>query len=86
MKIIMLILLVIGVLEIFFNIITVLLEKFIRIFNRNYKFSEKVSVVLKLFFIFIFLISVIFFLVEFVKVLAALFGISLDDSILDIFR
>jgi len=82
----MLALLVVGVLEIFFNIITALLEKFIRIFNNNFKFSEKTSGRLKLFFVFIFLISVVFFLVEFVKVLATLFGISLDDSILDIFR
>lgn len=86
MKIIMLILLFIGVLEIFFNIITTLLQMIIGLFVKNFKFKEKAAGILKLFFVIIFMASVIFFLAEFVKVLAGLFGISLDNSILDIFR
>ncbi|SCG83919.1 hypothetical protein DW1_2355 [Proteiniborus sp. DW1] len=85
-KVIMLILLIIGVLEIFFNIISNLLQKIIGLFNENFQFKEKTAGILKLIFVIIFMVSVIFFLTEFVRVLAALFGISLDNSILDIFK
>lgn len=82
----MLILLIVGVLEIFFNIITILLQKIIGLFVKNFEFNEKSAGILKLIFVIIFMASVIFFLAEFVKVLAALLGISLDNSLLDIFR
>ncbi len=82
----MLILLVIGVLEIFFNIVTRLLQKIIGSFSKNFEFNEKAAGILKLIFVIIFMVSVIFFLAEFVKILASLFGISLDNSILDIFK
>lgn len=85
-KIIMLILLIIGVLEIFFNIITILLQKIISMFIKNFEFNEKSAGIFKLIFVIIFMASVIFFLAEFVKVLAALLGISLDSSLLDIFK
>lgn len=82
----MLILLIIGILEIFFNIISVLLNKFIGLFYKNFKIKEKTASILKLFFVIIFMISVIFFLAEFVKVMAAWLGINLNKSILDIFE
>lgn len=85
-KIIMLILLIIGVLEIFFNIITILLNKIIGLFVKNFEFKEKTAGILKLFFVIVFMASVIYFLAQFVLVLASWFGINLSKSILDIFR
>lgn len=82
----MLIILVLGVLEIFLSIITIFLSKLIGLFVKDFKFNEKTAELIKLFFVIIFMISVIFFLTEFVKVLAAWLGIPLNKSILDIFR
>lgn len=86
MKVIMLMILIISGLEIFTNIITILLYKIIGLFAKDFEFKEKTAGIIKLFFVIAFMISVIFFLAEFVKVLASWFGITFDKSILDIFR
>ncbi|MGF7058088.1 hypothetical protein [Brassicibacter mesophilus] len=85
-KIIMLILLIISSTEIFFNFFTLPIEKGIGIFIKGFKFNEKVSAAIKLVFVAVFMTSVIYFIVLSVKAIALWLGISLDKSILDIFR
>ncbi|KNF09187.1 hypothetical protein CLPU_4c02330 [Gottschalkia purinilytica] len=86
LKVYMLIVIILGILEIFFSVFTLLVESIMRVFNKNFKLSEKAKGIIKLFFVALFMISVIYFIAQTVKVLANIFGISLDKSILDIFR
>ena len=86
MKIIMLILLIISGVEIFLNVFTLVIEKSIGLFNKGYKINEKVSAAIKLLFVAIFMMCVVYFIVIAVKAAAMWLGISLDKSILDIFR
>ncbi len=84
-KIFFLVLLVIGVLEIFFNFFSsIIYNKILK--KKNTEISEKLDTGIKLFFVAIFFIGLIYFLVQFVQVMARLFGISLDKGILDIFK
>lgn len=86
MKSIMLILILISGLEIFFSIFTHLISFIINIFKKDYSMSQKMKDVIKLVSVAIFMISVFYFLLEFVKVMAKLFGIPLGKGILDIFK
>lgn len=82
----MLIILILSGLEIFSNLITMLINSGIRILIKDFRFNKKITEIIKVIFVIAFMLSVIFFLVQFVKVMALWFGISLDKSILDIFR
>lgn len=82
----MLIILILSGLEIFSNLITMLINSRIRILIKDFRFNKKITEIIKVIFVIAFMLSVIFFLVQFVKVMALWFGISLDKSILDIFR
>lgn len=84
-KVIFLILLIIGLLEIFLNVFTRFINKLIYK-NQSTKMSEKTQSGIKLFFVIIFFISVGYFLFQFVQVMANLFGISLDQRFIDIFK
>ena len=85
-KIIMLILLIISGVEIFLNFFTLLIEKIISLFNKGFKLSEKVNAAIKLVFVAVFMTCVVYFIVLAVKAAALWLGISLDKSLLDIFR
>ncbi|SDZ40648.1 hypothetical protein SAMN05660462_03057 [Proteiniborus ethanoligenes] len=85
-KLIMLIILILSGLEIFSNLITMLINSGIRILIKDFRFNKKITEIIKVIFVIAFMLSVIFLLVQFVKVMALWFGISLDKSILDIFR
>lgn len=63
-----------------------LINSGIRILIKDFRFNKKITEIIKVIFVIAFMLSVIFFLVQFVKVMALWFGISLDKSILDIFR
>ncbi|WP_176968003.1 hypothetical protein [Proteiniborus ethanoligenes] len=82
----MLIILILSGLEIFSNLITMLINSGIRILIKDFRFNKKITEIIKVIFVIAFMLSVIFLLVQFVKVMALWFGISLDKSILDIFR
>lgn len=84
-KIIFLILLILGLLEIFLNFFTTFLNNII-CKNKSDGMSEKTQSGIKLFFVIIFFISVVYFLFQFVQVMASLFGISLDKRFIDIFK
>ncbi|WP_069648877.1 hypothetical protein [Caloranaerobacter ferrireducens] len=86
MKSIMLILILISGLEIFFSIFTHLISFIISMFKKNYNMSQKMKDAIKLVSVAIFMVSVFYFLLEFVKVMAKLFNIPLDKGILDIFK
>lgn len=81
-KVIFLILLLLGVLEIFFGFFTMIIESYIR----KKKLDEKSKGKIKLFFVLIFFIGVIYFLFQFVIVMANLLGINLGKRFTDIFR
>ncbi|RKD30067.1 hypothetical protein [Thermohalobacter berrensis] len=85
-KTIMFIALIFSGLEIFLNIFTMLIQKIASLFKKDYKLNQKGKDAIKLFVVAIFMISVIYFLIQLVKILAMWFGIPLDKSILDIFR
>ena len=84
-KVIFLILLMIGLLEIFLNLFTTFINNII-FKNKSTEMSEKTKSGIKLFFVIIFFISVGYFLFQFVQVMANLFGISLDKRFIDIFK
>lgn len=84
-KVIFLILLIIGLLEIFLNVFTRFINNTIYK-NKSIEMSEKTKSGIKLFFVIIFFISVGYFLFIFVQVMANLFGISLDQRFIDIFK
>ncbi|KGG80525.1 hypothetical protein [Caloranaerobacter azorensis] len=86
MKTIMLFLILISGLEIFFSIFTYLINFIISLFKKDYNMSQKVKDAIKLVSVAVFMVSVFYFLLEFVKVMAKLFNIPLDKSILDIFK
>ncbi|MSS42505.1 hypothetical protein FYJ27_01970 [Anaerosalibacter bizertensis] len=79
-KIIFLIFLVLGVLEIFFDFFTVLIKNTL-LHKKNKDMSEKTNI--KLFFILVFFIGFIYFLGQFVQVMARLFNIPLDGGIFE---
>lgn len=79
-KIIFLIFLVLGVLEIFFDFFTVLIKNTL-LHKRNKDMSEKTKSNIKLFFILIFFIGFIYFLGQFVQLMAKLFDIPLNVGI-----
>ncbi|MBE6083218.1 MULTISPECIES: hypothetical protein [Tissierellales] len=81
-KVIFLILLLLGVLEIFFGFFTMIIERYIR----KKKLDDKSKGKIKLFFVLIFFIGVIYFLFQFVIVMANLLGINLGKRFTDIFR
>ncbi len=85
-KIIMLILLIISGIEIFLNVFTIAFGKVIGLINKEFKLSEKMNAAIKLVFVAIFMVCVVYFIVIVVKAFALWLGISLDKSILDIFR
>ena len=84
-KVIFLILLIIGLLEIFLNVFTRFINNTIYK-NKSIEMSEKTKSGIKLFFVIIFFISVGYFLFIFVQVMANLFGISFDQRFIDIFK
>ena len=84
-KIVFLILLIIGIMEIFFNLFSTLIVKFLYGGNKDV-LDGKIGTSIKLFFVIIFFISVIYFLFQFVLVMANLFGISLNQRFIDIFK
>ena len=86
LKIWMILLLLFSGAEIFFNLFTIVFTIFISLFKRNYKMSENMKTAIKLIFVALFFVGVIYFLIIAVKVIAAWFGISLNKSIFDIFR
>lgn len=81
-KIIFLIFLVLGVLEIFFDFFTVLIKNTL-LHKKNKDINEKTKTTIKLFFILVFFIGIIYFIGQFVQVMARLFGISLDGGIFE---
>lgn len=81
-KIIFLIFLVLGVLEIFFDFFTVLIKNTL-LYKKNKDMSEKTKTNIKLFFILVFFIGFIYFLGQFVQVMARLFDIPLDGGIFE---
>lgn len=85
-KITFLVLIILGVLEIFLDFFTVLINNILLSKNENYKMDEKKKTHIKIFFIIIFFVGVVYFLGQFVKVMANLFGISLEKGIFDIFK
>lgn len=85
-KITFLVLLILGVLEIFLDFFTVLINNIFLSKNENYKMDEKKKAYIKIFFIILFFAGVVYFLGQFVKVMASLFGISLEKGIFDIFK
>jgi cytochrome b subunit of formate dehydrogenase len=83
--IVVLVLILTG-LEIFFNTLTKIVRYIISIFGIKVSISEKTYTVIKLIVVALFLASVIYFLILFVKVLASWLGIPLDKSIIDFFK
>lgn len=73
-------------LEIFFNTLTKIVRYIISLFGKKISVSEKAYTVIKLIVVALFLASVIYFLILFVKVLASWFGIPLNKSIFDFFK
>lgn len=85
-KIIMLIMLIIGFLETFFNIITKLIETITFKRRKDNEIKEKHKAIIKLVCILMFLVAVVFFLIQSVMVLALWLGIDLNKSLLEYFR
>lgn len=86
LKIWMVLLLLFSGAEIFFNVFTIIFAKIISLFKKNYTISENIKTAIKLIFVILFFVGVIYFLIIVVKVISAWFGIPLDKNIFDIFR
>lgn len=84
-KITVLILLILSTVEIFFNFFSKILKAIISKFNPNFQLGEKPKAALKLIVVAVLFASVIYYLVVGVKFFADLLGISLNQSIFDIF-
>ncbi|EOC99529.1 hypothetical protein [Caldisalinibacter kiritimatiensis] len=85
MKALMLLILIITGAEIFFEVFTKLVKYIFSLFKKEIKIGEKFFGIIKLIVVAFFLVSVIYFLIEFVKVLADWFGIPINKSIFDFF-
>lgn len=84
-KIVFLILLIVGIMEIFFNLFSTLIIYLLYDGNKDV-LEGKIGTSIKLTFVIIFFVSVVYFLFQFVIVMANLFGISLDKRFIDIFK
>lgn len=82
----MLILLAVSGVEIFFNVITNLVNRVVSLVVSNFKLEGTGETTIKLINVIVFLISVIYFLVKGVGTLATILGIPLDKSLFEIFR
>lgn len=85
LQLLMLIVLIVTGVEIFFNVFTNLFSKMFFL-KKDFEFSQKTKENIKVIVVLVFMISVIYYLIQFVKISAAWFGIPLDKSILDFFK